>query len=351
MIQGEMQCLRLYGPGDIRLETAAVPQISDDEVLLKTSAVAVCGSDVRMWKNGYAGVDEKHPLTLGHEFSGVIAAVGKDVAQFQPGMKVSLQPNIGCGVCDRCVAGNFHLCDSYQAFGINMDGAMAEYVRIPAAALVRGNLAVLPDTLSMEEAALAEPISCAYNGFQKMSAKIGEYAMVVGAGPIGISHSQLLHLAGCHIILCDLSQDRLAECKAFMPYITPVQSADMAARAWEITGGKGLDIAIVACPVPSVQAEVLELMNYGGRVNYFGGIPKDKQPVPINTNLIHYHELCVTGSTRSSISQYRQTLDMLAAGQLDAGSMITHRYPIAQARDAFTNASKAVGLKHVIVFA
>jgi L-iditol 2-dehydrogenase len=345
-----MKCVRLYGPNDLRIESIPVPEIREDEVLLKTSAVAVCGSDIRMWKNGYAGVDGEHPLILGHEFSGIIEKVGGKVPFYQVGMKVSLQPNIGCGVCDRCVAGNFHLCNDYQAFGINMDGAMAEYVKIPASALLRGNLAALSQEASLEEAAVAEPMSCAYNGFLKMSAQTGEYAMVVGAGPIGISHSQLLHLAGCHVILCDLSAERLAECKRIMPYIQIVVSGEMKERVNEITKGRGLDIAIIACPAPSMQAAVLELMNYGGRVNYFGGIPQKSQPVAIDTNLIHYRELFITGSTRSSISQYRKTLEMLTEGQLDAKSIITHRYPIDEALTAFQNAAASVGLKHILVF-
>lgn len=345
-----MKCIRLYGPNDIRLEEIPIPSISEDEVLLKTKAAAICGTDVRMLKNGQEGVDGDHPLILGHEFSGVIAKVGKNVPFYKEGMAVALQPNIGCGLCNACVSGAFHLCAAYQAFGINMDGAMAEYVRIPASAILRGNLSVLPEGMDFAQAAVAEPISCAYNGFTKMNAKIGETAMVVGAGPIGISHAQLLHLAGCRVLMCDLSEARLQDCKRIMPYLTTTVSQDMAQAARDFTHGKGVDIAIVACPVPSVQAAVLPLMNLGGRVNYFGGIPKQHQPVAIDTNLIHYRELFVTGSTRSSIRQYRDTLAMIAAGQLDARSMITNRYPIGESITGFQNAAQALGLKHVILF-
>jgi len=118
-----MLALRLYGPQDIRLEEVPIPVINDDEILLKTDAAAVCGTDVRMWQNGQKGVDAEHPLILGHEFAGTIVEVGKNVPFYQVGMQVAMQPNIGSGICDRFVDGKFHLCDDYRAFGINMDGA------------------------------------------------------------------------------------------------------------------------------------------------------------------------------------------------------------------------------------
>lgn len=345
-----MKALRLYGPGDIRLVDMEIPAIGDGELLLKTCAAAVCGTDIRMWQNGQAGVDEAHPLTLGHEFAGVIEAVGRGVAYYKPGMRVAMQPNIGCGVCDRCVSGNFHLCEQYRAFGINMDGAFAEYVRIPADAVTRGNLSVLPEGLSFAAAAVTEPLSCAYNGFSKLFVKPGERAMVVGAGPIGCCHAMLLHMAGALVLMNDVSEERLSYCKRILPFIDCYCGDDLPGFVSDWTAGRYLDIAVTACPVPAVQAAVLKLMNIGGRVNYFGGIPAGKQPVPIDTNLIHYKELYVTGSTRSSIAQFRKTLEFVAAGLLDVDALITHRYALSDIESTFMNARAAKGVKHVIEF-
>ncbi|MCE5188775.1 MAG: alcohol dehydrogenase catalytic domain-containing protein [Eubacteriales bacterium] len=345
-----MKALKLFGPKDIRLVEVAVPEIDDNEILLKTEAAAICGTDIRMWQNGCQGVDETHPLTLGHEFSGVIEEVGKNVPFYQPGMVVGMQPNIGCGICDACVAGNFHLCEDYRAFGINMDGAFAEYIKIPSEAIVRGNLAVLPNGVSCEEAAVNEPLSCAYNGFTKCSVQPGEHALVVGAGPIGVMHAKLLHMAGAIVAMNDLSGERLEQCRSIMPFISTYCGDDLAAFTREFTLGRGLDIAITACPVPSVQAAMLPLMNYGGRVNFFGGIPEGKQPVPINTNFVHYKELFLTGSTRSSIAQFRRTLGFISQGLLDIRSVITDRYALNDITDAFENARQAKGIKHLIHF-
>ena len=346
-----MKALRLYGKDDIRLVEVPVPEITADEMLLKVDAAAICGTDVRMWGNGYAGVDEAHPLTLGHEFSGTVVEVGANVPFYQKGMQLALAPNIGCGICDACVSGNPHLCDSYKAFGINMDGAFAEYVKIPASAIRQGNLMVLPKGVSPAEAAINEPLSCAYNGFLKCNVAPGEFAMVVGAGPIGICHAMLLKMAGCaKVIMNDLSQERLDECEKIIPGIVTYSGKDLPGFVKEVTNGRGLDIAITVCPVPAVQQAMLPLMNYGGRVNFFGGIPKDKQPVPIDTNLVHYKELYLTGSTRASVAQFRKTMEFIAAGLLPVKGMISREFPIDDILTAFDLAKKAIGLKNIITF-
>jgi L-iditol 2-dehydrogenase len=345
-----MLALRLYGAGDIRLEEMPIPSIGPGELLLKTEAAALCGTDIRMWQNGMKGVDEAHPLVLGHEFAGTVVQTGEGVPIYREGMRLAMQPNIGCGLCDRCVRGDFHLCDDYRAFGINMDGAFAEYVRIPADAVTRGNLMLLPEGVSPAEAAVTEPLSCAYNGFLKCLCQPGDLALVVGAGPIGFCHAMLLNMGGAKVLVNDLSRERLADIKAHLPYVDTYWGEDLPGAVQRFTRGRGLDIAITACPVPSVQAAMLPLMNYGGRINFFGGIPATKQPVALDTNLIHYRELIVTGSTRSSVAQFRKTLEFVSQGLLDVETMITHRYPLRDILTAFENAKAAKGIKHVVEF-
>ncbi len=346
-----MLALRLYDKMDLRLEEVPVPEITDGEILMKVDAAAVCGTDIRMWKNGKAGVDPAHPLILGHEFAGEIAKVGKGVPEeYRVGTKVAAQPNIGCGICDMCVSGRPHLCASYRAFGINMDGAMAEYMKIPADAVSKGNLCILPKGVSAAEAAVVEPLSAVYNGFSKCFVKPGEYALVVGAGPIGCCHAMMLHMAGAVVAMNDISATRLKDVKEKLPYIQTYCGDDLAGFVNGWTDGRGLDIAITACPVPAVQAAMLPLMNYGGRVNFFGGIPESQEPVAINTNYIHYKELIVTGSTRQSTAQYRTIMSFIASGLLDVRSIITDRYRPEESLQAFENAAAAKGIKHVIEF-
>ena len=249
-----MLSVRLHGADDLRLDDIPVPEIGPDEILIKTEAAAVCGTDVRMWRTNQIGRGAVSPLVLGHELCGVVEKKGRGVTHLAEGTRVAVAPNFGCGTCRMCVAGKTHLCDGYLAFGINMDGAFAEYVRVPAAPLRQGNVFALPAGLTAEEAALNEPLSCVYNGFTKCSPKPGEIGLVVGAGPIGLLHAQLLHSAGLTVAMSDISEDRLALCRERFPFLVTHAGGNLPDFVRELTGGVGLDVAIVACPVPEVQA-------------------------------------------------------------------------------------------------
>ena len=122
-----MLAARMYNKKDIRVEEAPIPAIEEDGILLKVKAAAICGTDVRMVNNGYKGISPETPRILGHELSGVIERVGSRVTAYRPGQRVAVAPNMGCGVCADCVAGNTHLCRTYEALGINLDGGFAEY--------------------------------------------------------------------------------------------------------------------------------------------------------------------------------------------------------------------------------
>jgi L-iditol 2-dehydrogenase len=215
---------------------------------------------------------------------------------------------------------------------------------------VRGNISLVPSNLPPEEAAVAEPLSCVYNGQSRINVKPGDVALVVGGGPIGCFHAMLLKMAGAKVLLTDLSEERLAYDKKIMPYVTAYHGDDLKGFVRQETQGRGLDIDIVACPSASAQVQSLELMDYCGRILFFGGIPGTKEPVAINTNLIHYKELLITGSTRSSIDQYRKVLSLLSQGMIDGKAIITDRYPIEEGLKAFENSASAKGLKHLIVF-
>jgi L-iditol 2-dehydrogenase len=346
-----MLAARLYGPMDLRVEEVPRPVINDDEILLKIECAAICGTDVRMYKNGYPGVDQDHPRTLGHEFGGTIEEIGKNVKGFSPGMRVALAPNIGCGICDRCVRGDVHLCEHYQAFGVTMDGAFAEYVKVPANAIRQGNLTVIPEGVDAEEVAINEPLSCAYNGFLKCNIRPGDSVLIVGAGPIGIMHAKLALMAGAaKVFMNDLSQERLEESRAIEPRIISYHGDDLKGFIMAQTGGNGLNVAITACPAPAVQAAMIDLMDIGGRVLFFGGLPKGKEIVPLNTNMIHYKELIVTGSTRANNEHFRKTLGFIADGILDVKNLVTARFSIKEMDKAMDNAIQAKGLKNIITF-
>ena len=213
----------MYGVDDIRLEEIPVPVPQTGEILLKVKAAAVCGTDVRMIKNGAAGIDEQHPRILGHEIAGIIEETGDGVTGYEKGMRVSVAPNMGCGICDMCVSGNSHLCPDYKALGINLDGGFAEYCIIPAQAVKSGNVCILEDGVTFDDGAVNEPLSCVCNGFERADIRPGDRVLVIGAGPIGIMHCALALMAGAVVYLNDVCAERLEEAKRIYPAINIIK--------------------------------------------------------------------------------------------------------------------------------
>lgn len=343
-----MKAARLYGKEDLRLEELPVPEISDQEVLVRVKSAAICGTDVRMYKNGAAGIDEEHPLIIGHELAGVIEKTGEKVTAYHPGQRVAVAPNMGCGICDDCISGNSHMCRSYRALGVSLDGGFAEYVRIPEVAVRSGNLIPLKDHVSFAEAAIAEPLSCVYNGISQCRIRPGDYVLVIGAGPIGIMHAMLAKMSGAaRVYVNDIARNRLEAVRALDPFFRTVQD-DVVEFMQADTDGHGADVVITACPVPAAQQNALKIAANYGRICFFGGLPKDREEVPLNSNLIHYKQLIVTGSTRASLKQFKDSLGFVTSGILDVKQLITRRMPVDEIQKGFDLAAAADGLKNVI---
>ena len=347
-----MKAAYLWGNEDLRVEEVPVPKIGDREMLLKVKIACICGTDQRIYRFGHFKIPAGTKRVLGHEFAGELVEVGKDVTGYAVGQRVSAAPNIGCGHCDMCARGFNHMCPDYEAFGISCDGGFEEYMVIPENAILRGNVCILPDDLSYEEAALAEPLSCVFNAFEMLHTKPTDIVLVIGAGPIGIMHALLHERAGAaKVIAADLSGARLEQMKAFGDFVLiDTSKEDLAEALKRETGGHGADIVITACSVPAVQIQALELAAPLGRVSFFGGLPAGRDEVPLHTNLIHYKELTVVASTGSSMKQYRDSMESIRSSKKDLTKLITHTYPIDEIQEAFRNAMSGNGLKTAVRF-
>jgi len=345
-----MLAARLYGKEDIRIEEVPTPTINKDEMLLRVKAASICGTDLRMYKNGLDGIDENNPRILCHEFSGTIEEIGTRIEGYHIGQRVAVAPNIGCGICDLCVSGKSQHCSKLVALGIHLDGGFAEYVKIPADAIRLGNVTPIADNVSYEAAAQNEAFSCAYCAFERYNVTPGETVVIIGAGAIGLMHALLAKMAGAaKIIMSDLSEERLNEIKAIEPSIITVKD-NLQACVTKETNSAGADVVITACSAAAAQQMAFDLAGLDGRVNFFGGLPKGKSAVALDTNIIHYKQLSVTGTTRSSHDHYRKTLHFIAAGLVDVDQLVTHRFSLKDIESAFGNASKTIGLRQTIVF-
>jgi len=344
-----MKAARIYGANDFRIDDIEIPEIDDNEILLRVKAAAVCGTDLRMIQNGIDETNAFYPLTLGHEFSGIIEKTGSNVKDYAVNQRVCVAPNIGCGVCDICTSGNSHHCKKRHTIGLDIDGAFAEFVKIPADAVLHGNITPLPDNISYEAAAANEAFACVFNAFERYGFYPGETALIIGAGAIGLMHAALVLMAGASkVFLNDLSEERLAICKNIEPRLITI-AGDPTEIINVETNNKGVDLVITACSSVIVQEEAFSYAALNGRINFFGGLPSGRT-INADTNIIHYKQLSVSGTTRSSHDHYRKALGFIEKNLVDVDSFVTHRFPIDRIDEAIENASNQRGLKQAIVF-
>ncbi len=317
---------------------------------MKVVAAGICGTDLRI----VHGDHRRFPLGTvripGHEIVGTIEEVGSEVNGFVVGQVVFIAPNIGCGHCRECVSGNSNLCGSFEAIGITLDGGFAEYLRVPATAVLQGNVMPLNTGVDPAAAAMIEPFACVLRGQDAIRILPGEVVLVMGAGPIGVMHVKLARLRGVGKILVSEPIPRRATQISSMGadrVVNPTEE-DLATVVAEETRGRGADVVIVAAPVHSAQESALHLAGVGGRILFFGGLPKDRPRISFDSNLVHYKELVVTGTTACSTGDCLRATEIVNSGRIDLSDVVSHRFPLAAAAGAFAAAESRDSLKVIL---
>ncbi|TFG57912.1 MAG: hypothetical protein E4H36_15850 [Spirochaetales bacterium] len=175
--------------------------------------------------------------------------------------------------------------------------------------------------------------------------------LIVGAGPIGLMHAKLAKISGAGaVIMHDLSKERLELCTSIDPSFIPADQDNLKEIIKKHSGGRGLDVAVTAAPAPQAQVLVLELMALDGRVSFFGGLPAGREMVSLNTNLIHYNQIAVSGTSRQNLRQYRKTLELITKRIVTVNDLITDRYSLENVSAALDKAGRGLGIKHAVEF-
>lgn len=338
----------LLSVNEVRYTTIPDPKLEAGDMLLKVKAATVCGTDIRIFR-GKKTTGIRYPSVMGHEFAGVVEQTGGH-SQFSIGQSVCVCPQFACGHCEYCVRGAENLCRNMMAMGYEVDGAFAEYVRIPAFGVNSGNVFAVPKGLSFEEAALAEPLACVMNGQERVGVKMGDTIAILGAGPIGILHIKLARLSGARkIIVSELNPIRReAALKAGADVAIDPSAEDLFASVKSETDGLGVDIAIVAIGVPSLANDAIRLVCHRGRVSLFAGFSKGQQ-AELDVNAIHYNELVVTGSFGLTRLLFGRALSMIASGQLEMKSLLTHRFALSDIKLALDTAEQGSAIKVAVL--
>jgi L-iditol 2-dehydrogenase len=339
-----------HGPNDLRIEEVPVPEVGPGELLIKVLSASICGTDIRIIHGNHRMYSSGTVRIPGHEVVGNIAKVGEGLASFIVGERVFIAPNMGCGHCEQCVSGNNNLCSKYDALGVTMDGGFAEYMRVPANSVQQGNVIKLGDSVDSAVAALMEPFACVLRGQNALHIKPGEVVLIIGAGPIGVMHTKLAKLRGAgRVIVSEPMVDRAAQVKRMGAdrVVNPMEE-DLKAVIAEESKGRGADVIIVAAPVHAAQESALQLAAIGGRINLFGGLPKDRPTINFDSNLVHYKELIVTGTTACSTNDCWQAAQIVNSGLIDLTDLVSQRFPLKDAVAAFAAAEDRKSLKIVL---
>ena len=337
------------GPGHLEVGEIETPRIGPDEVLVKVGANTVCGTDVRILR-GEKTRGIVQPVVLGHEISGRVSEVGKDVRGYEVGAPVVMAPMIACLHCFYCKRGMENLCLNKRIVGNIEDGGLAEYVRIPADAVAAGNLSVAHEDLPPEQLALAEPLACCINGLSRYRVEPYDVVLVMGAGPIGLFHLQLALLAGARtVIVSNRSEARrnfAAELGARVT-VDPT-SEDLGEVVAEHTDGLGVDAAVICVGRSQLVNDALRVTRKGGRINVFAGLSGEGW-AEVEANLIHYNELVLSGASDSRRSDYDVALRLIESGRIAAEMMVTHRFPLKDAEKAIETAAGGEGIKVAVL--
>ncbi|ACM22545.1 zinc-dependent dehydrogenase [Thermotoga neapolitana] len=349
-----MKAFVFEGVNRVALKEVSEPKLCEEGAVIRVVSAAVCATDVKIYKHGHFKIKDGESRILGHEIFGEIYEISDGFSdRFPAGTKVFVAPNIGCGKCNYCLVGKYNLCPDYDAFGITLDGALAEYMFIPARAFEQGNVMKVKENEDEVFTPLVEPLStCVYN-LNNISIKPGDKVLVFGAGFMGSLNALVAkHMGASFVAVVDPKRERLEKAKEIgIHYRLDPSVEDIKKVSWEITEGQGFDVVIVTAPLPEVQALSLEIVAKLGRVSFFAGLPKKSNFPSINTNLIHYNQLVLTGTTGADVEYYRRALEMFHHRddlREDIKKLVTSVVTLEELPEAFERLTQGIELKVVV---
>ncbi|EIC91538.1 hypothetical protein IMCC13023_10910 [Candidatus Aquiluna sp. IMCC13023] len=344
-----MKAIVYRGPGDVVVTEVEKPKPAVGEVLLKISSNTICGTDLRI----ALGIKRKGvvaPRILGHEVAGEVVEMGDHVVGYEIGDKVGMSPTYSCGTCAECSEKRSHLCKNALVLGHQTDGGLAEFILIPAKAVSDGVLVSYKGDHDPVAVSLAEPLSCIIHGQKFLQITSADTVLVIGGGAIGLMHAKLAKLSGAATVILSEPLEfrrRLALDFGADIAVDPT-TEDLSAIVLEETGGAGAQVVILCIGVPTLVNQALQLAANRGRVSMFAGFPVN-QNAEIDSNLIHYKELSVVGSSNSTVPDYREAIRLIDTYQVETAKLVTHRFNLDQYLEAVEMMDHPSALKVAII--
>ncbi len=324
-----MKALIYGGPRKISVEERPIPEIAADDALIRVRASGICGSDIHGYLGGTGRRVEGY--SMGHEFCGDIAKLGSNVTGWAAGDRVIVQPSIFCGKCEFCKAGRTHLCLNKRFLGVfDVNGAMAEYVAVPAKLLYR-----MPDTMSYVEGALLEPLAVAKCAVDKVPGGVqGKSVLVVGVGTIGLLIISVLKARGAKtVIASDLSENRLNFAKTIgADYTFDPSKTDVVAATKAVTDGLGAEASLEAVGADRPVKTAIDCIRLGGDCVWVGN---SKKEIVIDMQSVVTREITIHGTYTYSHKAFGETIDEMAGYHIDTNAFVGKQISIEEAPAVF----------------
>ncbi len=317
-----------YNNNDVRLEEMDVPETGPGELLVRIEASGICGSDVMEWYR-----IKKAPLVLGHEVAGVVAEVGKGVNRFRVGDRVVVTHHVPCNTCRHCLKGNYSVCDTLRTTNF-VPGGFAEYVNVPQLNVDRGTFH-LPDTLSFEDGTFVEPLACVLRGLRVSGFQPGQNVMVIGSGISGLLHIQAAKAMGAGTICAvDISDSRLGIATALGADIALKAGGDLPQRFREKSGGILADLVAVCAGAEAAILDGIRSVERGGTLLIFAPLMPDRT-IALPVWDMWREGIKITTSYAGPPQELLQAIELLAAGRIETGKMVTHRLGLGEIARGF----------------
>jgi L-iditol 2-dehydrogenase len=339
-----MLAVEYHSNDDIRIVELPIPEIGPGELLVQLRACGLCASDVMEWY-----MKPRAPIFPGHEPAGVVAAVGEGVQQFSVGQRVFMHHHVPCMVCHYCQRGSFSQCPRFRATRL-YPGGLAEYVRVPALN-VQLDVLPLPDELSFEAATLIEPLACCVRGINRAAIQAGDSVLVLGAGSNGLMLAQLAQQRGAvRVIIADpIAYRRQRALDGGIDYVLDPEEDPLLEHIYAVNDGRKPDVVLVTPSSISAMQQGLELVGPGGTILFYAP-PSPEKVMPISPNSLFFQEISVHTSYSAGPYETRLALELLQSGRIRPETVITHRFPLQEAEQAFELVAKPRdALKAVVV--
>ncbi len=329
-----MKCAMYYNNRDIRLEEIPVPKIGPDELLVQMHASGICGSDVLEWYRV-----KKAPNVLGHEMTGEIVKVGKNIRRYKVGDRVFVSHHVPCNTCRYCLNGHYTACDTLRK--TNFDpGGFAEFIRVPGINVDRG-VFLLPDEISYEEGTFIEPLACVLRGQKTAHLQPGQTVFIIGGGIAGLLHLKLAKALGASsVVVTDIHKKRLVFAEQFEAKAALLADDTIPEHLKEANNGRLADMVIVATGVVKAVHMAWKTVDRGGTVLMFAPTePGIDIALPLYD--IWHDGITITTSYGGSPSDISEAIELIRSKNIIVKDMITHRFPLAKAGEGFSLVEKA----------